>query len=158
MTICNTIGVVSSDKTIKNYHPTLHFPSDLRSFFCIFHLIVLFLLFWFTLTALISLLTRHSGQLFSAKKLKDRLYATCPAPNGRQSKLATICVRCIRKQLKTLVCNPGESLLIFELNSQTNALEHQTFFSIHTERTASRLWGDICWIWQKYIWLELQTL
>ncbi len=28
------------------------------------------------------------------------------------------------------------------------------FFSAHTELTASRLWGDIWWIWQKVYWIR----
>lgn len=32
MIMCNVKGVVSRDKLIENFHPTLHFPSALQSF------------------------------------------------------------------------------------------------------------------------------
>lgn len=43
-------------------------------------------LFHFGSLALIVIFFGHNRQLFSAKKLKPRLYTTCPAPNGRQPK------------------------------------------------------------------------
>ncbi len=92
MTLCNVKGVPGSDEPTENYHPTLQFPSALRSILASFSS-----LFWFSgpqlcysgsLSPLSSILFPvAAGVLFSKGALI--LYATCPARDSRQAKLVT---------------------------------------------------------------------
>ncbi len=69
--MCNMAGVTHSDEPTGNYHPTLQFPSSLQSVLVSFSSWFTTLLFWFTLTALINLVSRHGWLLFSAKSHKN---------------------------------------------------------------------------------------
>ncbi len=88
MTVCDVKEVTHSDAPTKNYHPNLQFPLALQSFLAILWLIVLILLsatllFWFTLAALISLVSSCSRQLFSPKSSDE------PAVHYLHSSIAT---------------------------------------------------------------------
>ena len=43
----------------------------------------------------------------------------------------------------------------FPLTELVLCMNTGSFFNAHTEWTASRLWGDICWIWQKVYWIRI---
>ncbi len=50
----------------------------------------------------------------------------------------------------------SEPLCLFLIYRARAVYEYQTFFQrAHTERTASRPQGDICWIWQKVYWIRI---
>ncbi len=61
--MCEVKGA-ASDKSTKNLHSALKFPSAPLGILASFSS-----LFWFTLTALINLVSSSNRQLFSAKKL-----------------------------------------------------------------------------------------
>lgn len=66
MTVCNVKEVTRSNEPTDNYRPTLQFPFSSMEHFSVFQLIrPATLLFWFTRTALFSIVPRHIGQLFS---------------------------------------------------------------------------------------------
>ena len=72
------------------FHPTLHFSSTPHGILVSFCSLFWFLglataLFWFSLTALIRVLSSCSSQLFSMKRLRSvPPTTTCPDPNGWQ--------------------------------------------------------------------------
>lgn len=84
--VCNINSVARSDE------PT-ELPPNLAILLSRFYINVLVLWkamspFWFTLTALINLVSSNSRQLFFGEKaLINPLYATCPAPDGKWTTL-----------------------------------------------------------------------
>lgn len=70
----------------KKYHHTMQFSQSDTKGFSIFQVIVLVLwpetlLFWFTLMALIKLISSQSRQLFSAKSSKPDFFLRCEKVN-----------------------------------------------------------------------------
>ncbi len=52
------------------------------------------------------------------------------------------------------LCGSVQATVYFRIY-RARAVWTPEFFSTHTERTASGLWGDIRWIWQKVCWIRI---
>lgn len=79
VTTCNVKGVAGMTKPRGNYPPTLQFLPALWSVLIAFNSV---LLLW-PATLMFNVSVSHQAAVFG----KKNLYATCPASNGRQTKL-----------------------------------------------------------------------